>query len=161
MKKGFTLIELLVVVLIIGILSAIAVPQYTNAVEKARLAEALTMIGSLKRGIDAYVMANGFIDEEFLGNPDTILDVDVASHLCSPFSDASCEGKHFCYDRVYCETNDPNHCDIIVSRGTTDDYYNGTSKYTLFLASCANLFSLSSYDHQIPHTPIVIFTRTD
>ena len=46
MKQGYTLLELLVVVLIIGILSAIAVPQYFNAVESARMVELKVLWGS-------------------------------------------------------------------------------------------------------------------
>ena len=47
-KKGFTLIEMLVVVLIIGILAGIALPQYTNAVEKSKASEALIILKSLR-----------------------------------------------------------------------------------------------------------------
>jgi len=58
-NSGFTLIELLVVVLIIGILAAIAVPQYTKTVDKSRAAEVLASIRTLKDALEVYYMQTG------------------------------------------------------------------------------------------------------
>lgn len=57
--KGFTLIELLVVVLIIGLLSSVALPQYQKGVEKARSAEALANLRVIVQSMQVYKLANG------------------------------------------------------------------------------------------------------
>lgn len=64
-EKGFTLIELLVVVLIIGILSAVAVPQYQKAVWKSRAVQLFTLARSLGTAQDAFYMANGSYPTQF------------------------------------------------------------------------------------------------
>ncbi len=58
-KRGFTLIELLVVVLIIGILVAVAVPQYQVAVEKARVAQMLPMMRHIYDALALYKLEHG------------------------------------------------------------------------------------------------------
>ena len=58
-NRAFTLIELLVVVLIIGILAAVAVPQYQKAVGKARLAELKSIVPTYLNAIHLAYLETG------------------------------------------------------------------------------------------------------
>lgn len=80
MKKAFTLIELLVVVLIIGILAAIAVPQYQKAVARSRMAEGWMILNSIGRAGEIFFLHHGRFPE----NADfDSLDIDYAGETQS------------------------------------------------------------------------------
>lgn len=83
-NSGFTLIELLVVVLIIGILAAVALPQYQKAVMKARATEIKSFISAVEKAMSVYLLEH---DGYSSSNSETLipwddLDIDV-TNFCS------------------------------------------------------------------------------
>ena len=74
-QQGFTLIELMIVVAIIGILAAIAIPQYQNYTGRAQLSDAITIAGGLKTAVGEVYQVTGdstSADSGVLGIPAAI-----------------------------------------------------------------------------------------
>lgn len=75
-QKGFTLIELMIVVAVIGVLSAIAVPQYQKYVAKSEVASVLATLTGAKTNIEAFAVENGtFPDDSETGQTPSDLGV--------------------------------------------------------------------------------------
>ncbi len=129
--KGFTLIELLVVVLIIGILAAVALPQYEKAVFKSRVAAALPWYKIFREGKKIYDLEAG---------PNSLQDLSliVTAAGATPGEITSCSNptaEGFCFSSSTMKLPDGqtfqwNNNEINIS------YYNGarTSAVTLSMA---------------------------
>ena len=142
---GFTLIELLVVVLIIGILAAVAVPQYQKAVEKSRIATALPVMDNVKKSMELFLTENGWPsdytysghstaseyfflweDNSNLGGKKKVENaIDVRSGLDCSSVPQWCKDSNFYYEALC------NQGSCYVSAYRSMDAYNGEGDYEI------------------------------
>ncbi len=105
-KKGFTLLELLIVVIIIGILAAIALPQYEKTVTKSKSAQMSEAVSSIAKAAQTFYMLHGSWQDSF-----EELDIDYAY----PKNSTS-----VCLSGLYGESFQKDNLEFVIHKNSSD-----------------------------------------
>ncbi len=121
---GFTLVELIVVVVIIGILSAIAIPSFNNASDKAKQKEASTLLASYAKAAQAYYTENSQIASEV-----SHLNQYITVAGCTSNDSATCKASQEAVAGNKTEWKSPTGMyDIIMSSSATQTAFTASPK---------------------------------
>ena len=141
MRKAFTLIELLVVVLIIGILAAVALPQYEKAVFKSRIAEAVTLLHELDHAYDLCMLEQGKDRCEWNYGNESIFDV-LSIQMPGEVT-TECFSDDYCVHSKYWEYSDGDDgCVYVYAK-------EGNTTTSDFMLTMCGASSDNNYPHKI------------
>lgn len=134
-SAGFTLIELLVVVMIIGILAAMAVPQYFKVVERARVSEAHSFVSAIRSAQERYMARYG-------AYTNNMSSMDISYHNCNGQSGLSCGMKDYQFLNMQianCSGN-PGYTIVVGRTGTVAARY---GNYNIWYDRCTDSYNFS------------------
>ena len=131
LKSGFTLLELLVVVLIIGILAAIALPQYKDVVAKAKFTQLLTATKALFEAQQRYILIHGTRSSDL-----SALDIDIQG---GTFTNNLAINDNISFDWGYCRLTRTQSTNVLNEKGIFCRLYKPHVAYFHFFDGTGNI----------------------
>jgi prepilin-type N-terminal cleavage/methylation domain-containing protein len=119
-KKAFTLIEMLVVVLIIGILAAIALPQYQKTVWKSRAAHMQQDVRNLAAAVDMFLLSQGGQERDIYGN--------------TAFANLTFSSLDIDFDKKYPLSPALSNTNLVTDDGNTADHVRANDLWELLIS---------------------------